>query len=171
MTQDPLTLYKLIVLYMLNRVTFPLTRNQITDFIQEKEYTNFFTLQQVMAELIDTGLVTAKTVRNRTLLDITDEGLETLRFFENRVSDAIKKDIDNYLSEKELELRDEVSIQGDYYKSVNGEYAAHLVAKEKGSNLMELTLSVPTEEIAASICDNWQKKNQEIYQYLAASLF
>ncbi len=36
---------------------------------------------------------------------------------------------------------------------------------------MELTLSVPTEEIAASICDNWQKKNQEIYQYLAASLF
>lgn len=111
-----------------------------------------------MAELIDTGLVTAKTVRNRTLLDITDEGLETLRFFENRVSDAIKKDIDNYLSEKELELRDEVSIQGDYYKSVNGEYAAHLIAKEKGNNLMELTLSVPTEEIAASICDNWQKK-------------
>ena len=51
-----------------------------------------------MAELIDTGLVTAKTVRNRTLLDITDEGLETLRFFENRVSDAIKKDIYNYLS-------------------------------------------------------------------------
>ena len=59
----------------------------------------------------------------------------------------------------------------DYYKSVNGEYAAHLIAKEKGNNLMELTLSVPTEEIAASICDNWQKKNQEIYQYLAASLF
>ena len=53
MTQDPLTLYKLIVLYMLNRVTFPLTRNQITDFIQEKEYTNFFTLQQVMAERED----------------------------------------------------------------------------------------------------------------------
>lgn len=24
---------------------------------------------------------------------------------------------------------------------------------------MELTLSVPTEEIAASICDNWQKKS------------
>ena len=88
-----------------------------------------------------------------------------------RVSDAIKRDIDNYLSEKELELRDEVSIQGDYYKSVNGEYAAHLIAKEKGNNLMELTLSVPTEEIAASICDNWQKKNQEIYQYLVASLF
>ena len=78
MMQDPLTLYKLIVLYMLNRVTFPLTKAQITDFIQEKEYTNFFTLQQVMAELTDTGLITAKTLRNRTHLEITEEGLETL---------------------------------------------------------------------------------------------
>ena len=29
MTQEPMTLYKLIVLYMLDRVSFPLTRAQI----------------------------------------------------------------------------------------------------------------------------------------------
>ena len=46
MLQDPLTLYKLIVLYMLNRVTFPLTAAQISDFILGREYTNFITLQQ-----------------------------------------------------------------------------------------------------------------------------
>ena len=40
MTQDPLTLYKLIVLYMLNRVSFPLTKSQICDFILGKEYTS-----------------------------------------------------------------------------------------------------------------------------------
>lgn len=38
---DPLTLYKLIVLYMLNRVSFPLTAAQISDFILTREYTNF----------------------------------------------------------------------------------------------------------------------------------
>ena len=37
MLQDPLTLYKLIVLYMLNRVTFPLTAAQVSDFILGKE--------------------------------------------------------------------------------------------------------------------------------------
>lgn len=41
MLQDPLTLYKLIVLYMLDRVNFPLTKAQVCDFIQEKDYTNF----------------------------------------------------------------------------------------------------------------------------------
>ena len=37
--KDLLTLYKLIVLYMLSCVDFPLTKAQIGDFILEKEYT------------------------------------------------------------------------------------------------------------------------------------
>ena len=100
MMQDPLTLYKLIVLYMLDKAAFPLTKTQVSDFVQEKDYTNFFTLQQVFSELIDTELVTAQTVRNRTQLSITEEGRETLRFFGNRISDAIYQDVDNYFQEK-----------------------------------------------------------------------
>lgn len=171
MLQDPLTLYKLIVLYMLNRVTFPLTTAQISDFILEKEYTNFLTLQQVINELTDAGMVTSQSIRNRTHLAITDEGRETLTFFQNRINDAIKEDINAYFRENEFALRNEVSVLGDYYKSTSGEYEAHLVAKDRGINLVELTLSVPSEEIAASICDNWQKKNEDIYKYLIQQLF
>ena len=171
MTQDPLTLYKLIVLYMLNRVSFPLTKAQISDFILEKEYTNFLTLQQVIGELIDTHLVDAQSIRNRTHLVITAEGRETLGFFENRISPAIKEDITTFFKEKEYTLRNEVSILADYYKSTSGEYEAHLVAKDKGIPLVEITLSVPTEDTAAAICDNWQVKNQEVYQKLIEQLF
>ena len=171
MLQDPLTLYKLIVLYMLGRVSFPLTTAQISDFILEKDYTNFLTLQQVINELTDAGLVDAQTIRNRTHLAVTDEGRETLSYFENRISDAIKNDINAYFRENEFSLRNEVSVLGDYYKSTSGEFEAHLVAKDRGINLVEITLSVPAEEMAASICDNWQKRNQEIYKYLIEKLF
>lgn len=171
MTQDPLTLYKLIILYMLDRVTFPLTKAQVGDFILEKEYTNFLTLQQVTAELIDAELITAESSRNRTYLKITDEGKETLTFFGNRINSSIKEDVDTFLREHELEMRNEISIQADYYKSTSGEYEAHLQAKEKGVTVVEVTLSVPDEDTAASICANWQKKNQEIYQYLINKLF
>ena len=46
MNQEPLTLYKLIVLYLLNKVSFPLTMAQVSDLILEKEYTSYLTLQQ-----------------------------------------------------------------------------------------------------------------------------
>jgi len=169
--QDPLTLYKLIVLYMLDRVNFPLTKAQVGDFILEKEYTNFLTLQQAISELIEADLISADTIRNRTHLSITKEGQETLSFFENRISDGIKADIKNFFKENELELRNEVSVLADYYKSTSGEFEAHLIAKDRNINLIEITLSVPAEETAATICDNWQKKNQEIYQNLIQELF
>uniref|UniRef100_UPI004056DA3B DUF4364 family protein n=1 Tax=Acetatifactor sp. TaxID=1872090 RepID=UPI004056DA3B len=171
MLQDPLTLYKLIVLYMLNRVSFPLTTAQISDFILEKEYTNFLTLQQVINELTDAEMISTQSIRNRTHLAITEEGKETLHFFQNRISDAIKTDINTYFRENEFALRNEVSVLGDYYKSTSGEYEAHLVAKDRGIKLVDITLSVPTEDLASSICDHWQTKNQEIYQYLIKELF
>lgn len=168
---DPFMLYKLIVLYMLKRVDFPLTKAQISDFILGKEYTNFLTLQQVIGELTEAGLLTAQSIRNRTHLSITKEGQETLKFFENQIGDSIKADIDDFFRENEIDLRNEVSILSDYYKSTSGEYEAHLTAKEKGVNLVDITISVPSEETASSICDNWQRKNQDIYQYLIAQLF
>ena len=171
MTQDPLTLYKLIVLYMLDRVTFPLTKAQVGNFILEREYTNFLTLQQVIAELIDADLVEARSNRNRTHLVITDEGKETLSFFANRINDSIKEEINTFFNDNEMEMRNEVSILSDYYKAVSGEYEAHLLAKEKDVKIVEITLSVPDEDTASAICANWQKKNQDIYQYIIGQLF
>lgn len=156
---------------MLDRVTFPLTTAQISDFILEKEYTNFLTLQQVIGELADTGLVTTRSDNNRTHLTLTSEGTETLHFFENRISPAIKSEIHTFFQEKEYSLREEVSVTSDYYKATSGEYEAHLIAKERGIHLIDLTISVPNKEMASSICDNWLEKNQIIYQYLIEQLF
>lgn len=156
---------------MLNRVTFPLTTAQVSDFILEKEYTNFLTLQQVINELTDAEMISTQSIRNRTHLAITEDGKETLQFFQNRISDAIKTDINNYFRENEFSLRNEVSVLGDYYKSTSGEYEAHLVAKDRGIKLIDITLSVPSEDLAATICDNWQKKNEEIYAYITKELF
>ena len=95
--QEPITLYKLIVLYMLERSGFPLTRTQVTDFLLNREYTtNFLNLQQAIGELIDDGLLSCVTARNRSYLGITDEGSETLNFFKNQIDRDIRTDIDNY---------------------------------------------------------------------------
>ena len=172
MTQeDTLILYKLIILYMLNRAAFPITKAQVADFILENEYMDFLTLQQVFAELADSEMITATTVRNRTHLAITEEGKETLSLFISRLNVLTKKKIDSFYMEKGLEMRNEVSITSDYYKSTSGEYEARLQATEKKVRLIDITLSVPDEETAAAICDNWQKKNQTVYQSLIEQLF
>ncbi len=171
MLQDPLTLYKLIILYMLNRVTFPLTRAQIIDFILDRDYTNFLTLQKAIIELTEAKMIIPQIKGNRTHLLITEEGIQALHYFDSRISDSIKQEIDTYFQEQGHTLKNEVSIQGDYYKSTSGEYEAHLTAIDRDIKLVDITLSVPTKETAAAICDNWQSKNEAIYQYLVQELF
>lgn len=171
MSQDPLTLYKLIVLYMLERVDFPLTKAQVGDFILEKEYTTFLTLQQAISELIDADMIKAKSIRNRTHLEITDEGRETLEFFGNRISSQIKEEINAYFVENKFQLKNEVSIISNFYKSTTGEYEANLIIKEKKINLVDITMSVPTEDMAQSICEKWEGASQEVYAFLVDKLF
>ncbi len=171
MTQEPMTLYKLIVLYMLDRVSFPLTRAQIEGFILEKEYTNYLTLQQAIGELCEIRLISTKTVHNRTQLMLTEEGRSTLTFFRNNIPEPIQEEIDNYLKENSMELRNETAVTGQYFKTAGGNYQAVLAATERGETLIELKLAVPDEKTASALCDHWQRRNEAVYAAIMKELF
>ena len=156
---------------MLDQISVPLSKSTINSFILEKGYTNFLTLQQAIGELLDNQLMLQKTEANKVMLSITPEGKDTLSYFENRISDAIKEDVRQFMTENNKELKNAYSITSNYYKSVSGEYEAQLVAKEKGVVLVDLKISVPTKEIAEDVCLNWQKRNEEIYRMLMQKLF
>ena len=122
---EPFTLYKLIVLYMLQKVDFPLTTSQISSFILDRGYTTYFTLQSVLSELAESDLVRMEPIRNTSYYTITAPGEETLHYFQNRISPTIREDIDQYMLENKIQLRDEVSIISDYYRNTADEFSVH----------------------------------------------
>ena len=167
---EPFTLYKLIVLYMLQKVDFPLTNSQISEFVLGRGYTTYFTLQSVLSELVESEMIRQETVRNCSYFTLTEEGEEALRYFQARISEPIREDIDQYLRENKMQLRDEVSVVADYYKNTSDEYAVHCVVKEKYSNPIELTVTVPDEMQARVICRSWKQKCQQIYEFVMKEL-
>lgn len=170
MNSETFMLYKLMILYILSRVNFPLTNVQLTVFILEKGYTNYFNIQQVISELIDDAFITVKTIRNSSLYRITESGLETLRLFDNLISQGIKDDIEAYLKENKYELQEEVSTPAEYYQMKKGEFAAHLSVIERTTPIIDLTLVVTTQEEAIQICNNWKEKSSDVYSHLITSL-
>lgn len=170
MTSDGLVLYKLMVLYMLDRVDFRLTFSQISQFILEKKYTTYFNLQIALNELIENDFIKPTTERNHSLYEITEQGKEAIELFEFKINDAIKMDILDYLKKEKISLRNESAISADYYPS-NNEYIAQCSIKERNQTLLEIKLTVPTQDQAIHICDSWRDKNEEIYQYLIAQVW
>ncbi len=170
MQSDTFMLYKLMILYILSRVSFPLTNAQLTAFILEKEYTNYFNIQRAISELIDDAFISTKTIRNSTLYRITESGLQTLVFFDNMISSGIKEDIESYLSKNKYELQEEVSTRAEYYQIKKGEFGVHLCVIERDLPIIDLTLSVTTQEEASLLCSNWKEKSSDIYSYLMSTL-
>ena len=68
---ETFTLYKLIILYMLDKVDFPMTTSQISEFILDQGYTNYFTLQLALADMVDYDLLRVENTHNRTLYHLT----------------------------------------------------------------------------------------------------
>ena len=169
MTQS-FKLYKLIILYMLNKVDFPLTNSQISEFILDEGYTTYFNLQQAISELIDSGFIREESTHSRTFYHLTEEGAETIHFFKNDISPAIQEDINAFLKAKQYELKNEVSVKSDYYKNSNREYSVRCQVLEHRFPLIDLTPTAPTEAEAETIANNWTKKNQEIYALIMTHL-
>ena len=167
---DTLTLYKLIILKMLSMIDAPLTNSQISEFILEKEYTNYFTLQQALSELDETGLVTISNTHNSSSYHITEAGNETLRYFGDKISDAICQDIQEYLGQKQHEIQDTLSVTANYFLGNTEDYLVCCQVREKNATLIDLTISVPSEKQAISVCNHWKSKSLEIYAHVMEQL-
>ena len=170
MLAEPMTLYKLMNLYMLHQVNFQLTNAQLSNFFLDREYTTYFTLQQALNELLDAGLVKKETMRNSSRYEITKEGEETLEFFGKNISPAIVSDMDEYLKQNRFRMRNEVGLISDFYKSTNQDYIVHCEVREGKAVLVNLDISVPDKEQAESMCNHWKDRSQEIYAYVMKSL-
>ena len=170
MLSEPKTLYKLMNLYMLKQVNFPLTNSQLTDFFLQHEYTSYFALQQVLNELLEAGLIRVHTNHNMSRYEITKEGDDTLSFFGNNISPAIIEDIDSYLKKNKFRLRNEVGVISDFYKSTNQDYIVHCEVREGKSVLIGFDLSVPDKDQAETMASHWKERSQDIYAYVMKTL-
>ena len=167
---ETFTLYKLIILYMLNKVDFPLTTSQISEFVLDKGYTSYFKLQEALSELSGSGLIQKESTHNRTLYHLTENGAETIHYFSKNISSAIRRDIDEFLKAKQFDLKEEAAVKSDYYINQNHEYEVRCRIEENGSSLIDLKLTVPTETEAEAIANRWDLNSQQIYAQLLANL-
>ena len=170
MAIEAVTLYKLIVLYMLDRVDFPLSNATVIGYINESGLTDYPTILSVIDVLQNDGLIDVESNRSNTSYRLTDQGTEMLEYFGNKISDEIKKDINEYLKRNKYELKQAANTIAEYYLTNNGDFAVHCCVKEHNASLIDLTVSVPDEEVAEFMCQRWKQENPSIYEFVMKRL-
>lgn len=165
-----MTVYKLMVLYMLHHTEYPLTNARISEFILQKGYATYFNLQTALSELLETGLIESESTVNSSFFKPTKDGINTLKLLNEELSPFIKDEIKNYLSDNHVTFREDLSATSNYKLEENGLFSVRLKVHERGNLLLDLSLSVPSKKIAEKICNEWSDKSDDVFAMIFNSL-
>ena len=105
---------------MLKHAESSLTNSQISEFILEREYTNYFHLQEAVSELVEAELIEKHTISNTSYYRLTEDGKNTLSYFEKELSADIRKEVKEYLKSAGYEMQQRILTPADYYTNSQG---------------------------------------------------
>ncbi len=169
-TNEDLTVNKLIVLYLLSEVKMPLTLSQITQIILERGYTDYFSMQQYLNQLLEAELIVKSTDNNVSLFEIADKGKQTLDFFESRIPTSIRQELDTFIKTNWRKLRSELDVFAEYIPFKEYEYIVHCKVTENESTLIDFHLNVASKKQAIELCENWKNNSDRLYSEIVQLL-
>ena len=153
---------KLMVLYSLARLG-PCTELQLLRFLFEHDLLNYFEMMFALNDLCDRGQA-ARTKKNAGFLyQITEAGREALALFGGRVPMSLKTLLDGTEAEWKNRFRQETQCRQQIVQTDRGEYELHLSVVEQDMDMLRLSLSLPTRELADRLAKRWPEKAGEIY--------
>ena len=157
--------YKIIILEILNKADTKLSNRVIVDFFLEFEYTDYFSAEMAINELVDSNMIDVVETHGSTNYSINEEGKKTLGLFQDRINSEIEEDIKSYFNKNMLEIREEQEVTSNYSALSSGGYMVNCRIRDidKARTIYEVNCVVPTKEQAEAICNNWQAKYEEIY--------
>ena len=158
---------KLLLLYLINKMDLPLSRSQVTDFVREGEYMDYYTLQQTLAEMVEGGYLEKIQDNNNTRYVITDEGATALEYFESHIPGGIRSKINKYVHNHFSSIKRDFEVTANYFlDNETNEYIVKCGVYEDKRILMEINVSVVSREQAKLIQANWKGHVSEIYMHL-----
>lgn len=154
---------KLILLYIVKSYPYNFSKNELTEFILEKNYLNFFLIQQYLKELIESEFIEVSLVEDVERYSISKKGNLALDYFHNKVPPIIKEELNIEANTYQAKKKEETQVIAELFKKEDNQYLVNLKLVENENTLFSLYVDVPSMEQAELFCDSWKKKTDFIY--------
>ena len=161
---------KLLLLYIIKSIKYPISNTQLTEIVLENSFINYFMLQQYISELISSDFLKYTEHNSKQVLHLTDKGENVLHFFKDRISPGKIKVVDDYLKRKIESIKKELNISADYTLDNGNSFLVNLKALENDSLLIDLKINVVSKKQAIALCTKWKDSPSEIYTKIINAL-
>lgn len=157
---------KIIVLYVLERSSKPLTISQIVKFCDEFEDITYFDICDYIEKLKASGYVIEFNEDENKLYKLSSSGSATLAELLELIPGVNLHNLKKMINKNIVEIKTDYSINTQILPIKSEEYKISCYIKDGNDELVNISIYAGTKEQAKIISKNWQENAEGIYAKL-----
>lgn len=154
---------KVLILYMLNKISKDITENSLFKIISSINDINYFYFGQTLNDLVETRLVDSYTKDKETIFRITSEGKNALSLTKDLMPGIVKLKADNIFKQELSSIEEESSVVAEYTPKNENDYKIKCKIVENNETIFEVSTFAGSRENAKKIVNNWNKNANSIF--------
>jgi hypothetical protein len=124
---------------------------------------NYFAMQEYLSELCEDGFISLQIYEGKNCYLLLKKGLQILEYFNTHIPSMIKEKIDSNIPKMKKSIQLDLFINSNIVKNSENDYIVECKIKEEQFDLIDLQIHVGNKPNANSICINWKKHAETIY--------
>ena len=161
---------KVLILYILNKLTEPITNDNLLRLILSVMDMNYFYFQQFLLDLLEKKYIVCFEQEHKQVYQITDSGKNTLDLTNDILPGIIKLKVDTSFESELKESEEAESVTAEYTPRDENNYTVTCKINEKNNCIFEVSVFAGSREEAKKIVDNWKENAYRIYPEILNSL-
>lgn len=169
MLHDEQTNNKLIVLFVLDRLSMPIQEDNLIGMCCYDRDTSWIPstifAKQAIFDLAQSGFVSrTPSASGGVMLSLTSDGALCLSHFFKDIPKSLRDDITEFVSQNRIAYKKKQEFSCDYYRNNDNTYTVVLQIFEINKQVMELKLNVPSRQAAKELYESWKEKAVDTYK-------
>ena len=158
---------KVLILYVMSRVNYPVTVQQIYELCYQDECLSYFDVCTAIPEMVASGHL--KQVDDERY-EITEKGRSDGALTEDSIAFTVKQRAENAVTRFNRQLRRSSFVKTQIIPRENGDQSVMMILDDEVGNLMTLELIAPDQRQAVRLSKLFEHKAETVYSLIMAEL-
>lgn len=162
---------KVLILFVMARVKFPLTTQQIYELCYQDECLSYFDVCTAVPELVGSGHLESVESKEEERYQITQKGREQGAITEDTVAFTVRRRAETAVEKFDREHRRLSKLRTELIPRENGEFGVVMNLDDEKGSLMKLELMAPDQRQAIRLSRQFEKCAELLYDLVIESLW
>lgn len=162
---------RILILYILKELALPVSNLQLTDILATRAFLDYFSQQETLAELLETGMIAEQTdVAERKFYVVSPKGAETADALASLIPTPIRQNFDAHKQEIRDMVKRNWEVNATQHIDEQDNHYVRCFVRDGDTFLIDMKIFAGSKKLASEMCLGWRKNTEEIYSKLIEQL-